>query len=86
MKAIHSKAVKTSERNRRINIVINIVCLIIGVAVIRTGYVKFGFSKLSMFISFIGFAVPFACNYIFKDLLPTDINRLEEKILLKESC
>ena len=86
MKAIHNKAVKISERNRKINIVINIVCLIIGVAVIRTGYVKFGFSKLSMFISFIGFAVPFVCNYIFKDLLPTDINRLEEKVLLKESC
>lgn len=60
----HKKAVKQAERNRKIKIVCNILSIFIVIIVICLVYMKFGFSKLSLFTGFAGFIVPFIGNHI----------------------
>lgn len=83
-KEIHKRAVKVSERNRKININLDILCVIIDIIIICVVYAKYGFSKLSLFTGFTGFIVPFVCNYIFKEIFLTDTKRIEEKLSLEE--
>lgn len=82
---IHKKAVKATNRNRIINIIANIASVIIAVVIICIVYKKFGFAKLSLFVSFFTFIIPFGCNYIVKELFLVDIVRVEEKLLMKEN-
>ncbi|MBQ8803465.1 MAG: hypothetical protein IJZ53_07530 [Tyzzerella sp.] len=82
---IHRKAVKKANKNRIINIIANIVSVIIAVVIICLIYKKFGFAKLSLFVSFFAFIIPFGCNFIVKELFLIDIARVEEKLLLKEN-
>lgn len=84
MKKIHVKAIKIAERNRKINIILNSICLVIDIIIIYLVYIKFGFSKLSIFTGFTGFIVPFICNTILKEIFLVDGKRIEEKLLLKE--
>lgn len=82
---MHKKAVKLTNRNRIINVIINIASVIIAVVIICIVYKKFGFAKLSLFVSFFAFIIPFGCNFIVKELFLTDIARVEEKLLMKEN-
>ncbi len=80
----HKKAVRKSENNRKIKIVIKIVCVIISVIVIFLVYRKYGFEKISIFVAFCGFVVPFICNYIVDEVFITDIGRIEERMIIKK--
>ena len=81
---VHRKAVAQAERNRKINVVLIILCIIIDLGVIYAVYIRYGFSKLSLFTGFTGFIVPFVCNGIFKEIFITDSKRIEDKLLLNE--
>lgn len=83
-KKIRRKALKQADRNRKINIMLVIICIIIDILVIYAVYSKYGFSKVSVFTGFTGFIVPFVCNYIFREIFIVDSRRIEEKLLLKE--
>lgn len=81
---LHKKAVKISERNRIINIALNILGVIVAIIIIIFVYWKYGFAKISVFISFAAFIFPFGCNYILKEIFLVDIGRIEEKLKIKE--
>lgn len=80
----HREAVIIADRNRMINIGVNIFSIIIALIIIYTVYKKYGFEKLALFVSFTAFIIPFGCNYIVKELFLTDVARIEEKLLGKK--
>lgn len=81
---IQKEAVAISRRNRNINISINAVCVVLVVIMLIIIYKKYGFDKLSIFVTFAGFAIPFGCNYIFSQIFPTDYNYIEQKLKYEE--
>lgn len=82
---IHKKAVEIVNRNRRINIITIFICMVIALIIIYIVYKKFGFDKLSLFVSFVAFIMPFGSNFIIKEMFLTDIMRVEERLLIKEN-
>lgn len=82
-KVVHDKAVRNAEVNRRINIALKIICILVDISVIFLVYNRYGFEKISVFITFGGFAVQFICNSVINELFITDIARIEEKIKQK---
>ncbi|MGE9941082.1 hypothetical protein ACQRBH_05865 [Bariatricus sp. SGI.161] len=80
---IHGKAIKKADRNRVINILVNIISIVIALIVIYSVYKRFGFEKLSLFVSFAAFIIPFGCNFIVKELFLTDVVRIEERLSIK---
>lgn len=81
---IHKKAVIQANKNRIINVILNILCIGMALVVICGVYVKYGFAKLSLFTTFAAFILPFVCNYIIKEIFLTDVERIEEKLLAKK--
>lgn len=79
-KETHAKAVKKANRNRRINIILNIFSICIMVIIIDLAYRKYGFGKITVFLSFGIFAVQFVGNYIFKEFFLTDVKRIEDEM------
>lgn len=81
---IHKEAVRKVERNKKINLLLSALCMAIDIFIIVMVYIIYGFEKISIFVSFGGFVVPFICNYIFKELFVTDVIRIEEKMESKK--
>lgn len=80
---IHSKAIKKANRNRIINILVNFVSIVIALIVICSVYKRFGFEKLSLFVSFAAFIIPFGCNFIVKEVFLTDVARIEGRLSVR---
>ena len=74
---LHKKAVKISERNRKINIALNILSVTAAIIIIIFVYWRYGFAKITVFISFAAFIIPFGCNYILKEIFLVDIGRID---------
>lgn len=82
---IHKKAVAIANRNRMINIATNIISIVIALMIIYAVYRKFGYERISVFVTFTAFVIPFGCNFIVKELFLTDVARIKEKLLVEES-
>lgn len=78
----HKEAAGKAETNRKIKIFIRSMCVVIDIFVIFMVYRKYGFEKISIFVTFGGFVVPFICNCIIDEIFITDIERIEERMII----